>query len=71
MLGFHETLEDPREPGQDGPELTADGDHPSIEGYRLLGELVARRPRGRCMGGSGWRQAFGRRSSAGGSPDSP
>ena len=23
-------------------ELTADGDHPSIEGYRRLGELVAR-----------------------------
>ena len=23
------------------PQLTADGDHPSVEGYRLLGELVA------------------------------
>ncbi len=22
-------------------QLTADGDHPSVEGYRLLGELVA------------------------------
>jgi lysophospholipase L1-like esterase len=23
--------------------LTADGDHPSVEGYRRLGELVARK----------------------------
>ena len=29
-------------PGTMAPKLTADGDHPSIEGYRLLGELVAR-----------------------------
>ena len=25
------------------PEYTDDGDHPSIEGYRVLGELVAKK----------------------------
>jgi lysophospholipase L1-like esterase len=42
VLDFHEALADPNEPGLMAPELTADGDHPSIEGYRVLGELVAR-----------------------------
>jgi lysophospholipase L1-like esterase len=41
VLDFHETLEDPRRPGLMGESLTSDGDHPSIEGYRRLGELVA------------------------------
>jgi len=41
VLDFHETLEDPRRPGLMGETLTSDGDHPSIEGYRRLGELVA------------------------------
>jgi hypothetical protein len=38
----HAALEDRSAPGLIAPELTADGDHPSIEGYRLLGLLVAR-----------------------------
>ena len=42
LLDFHGALEDPAEPGLMAPGLTDDGDHPSIEGYRLLGELVAR-----------------------------
>jgi lysophospholipase L1-like esterase len=43
MLPFHDTLEDPDRPGRMRAEWThADGDHPSVEGYRRLGELVAR-----------------------------
>jgi lysophospholipase L1-like esterase len=42
VLSFHDTLEDPERPGRMREEWTADGDHPSVEGYRLLGELVAR-----------------------------
>ena len=38
MLPFHETREDRAEPGTMAPELTDDGDHPSIEGYRLLAD---------------------------------
>ena len=38
LLPFHDTLEDPERPGRMREELTSDGDHPSIEGYRLLGE---------------------------------
>jgi lysophospholipase L1-like esterase len=45
LLPFHETLEDTRRPGLIRPEWTADGDHPSIEGYRRLGELAYRPPR--------------------------
>ncbi len=41
VLAFHDALEDPRRPGLMGSELTSDGDHPSIAGYRRLGELVA------------------------------
>ena len=41
LLDFHDALEDPYTAGLMGPDLTDDGDHPSIEGYRLLGELVA------------------------------
>lgn len=43
VLGFHDALEDPSAPGLMSPRLTADGDHPSIAGYRRLGELVARK----------------------------
>ena len=46
VIGFHEALEDPRARGRMQAGLTSDGDHPSIEGYRLLGELVARRLEG-------------------------
>ena len=37
-LPFYETLEDPARPGRMREEWTSDGDHPSVEGYRLLGE---------------------------------
>ena len=42
VIAWHDALEDPAEPGLMAPELTADGDHPSIEGYQVLGELVAK-----------------------------
>jgi lysophospholipase L1-like esterase len=41
VLDFHGALEDPDVAGVMGPGLTDDGDHPSIDGYRILGELVA------------------------------
>jgi lysophospholipase L1-like esterase len=44
VLPFHDTLEDPAAPGRMKPEWTADGDHPSIEGYRRLGEIAFRVP---------------------------
>ena len=43
VLSFHDTLEDPERPGRMREEWTSDGDHPSVAGYRLLGELVAAR----------------------------
>lgn len=42
LLPFHDTLEDPDRPGRMREQWTSDGDHPSVEGYRRLGELVAR-----------------------------
>jgi lysophospholipase L1-like esterase len=42
LLPFHDALEDPERPGRMREEWTSDGDHPSVEGYRRLGELVAR-----------------------------
>jgi lysophospholipase L1-like esterase len=42
LLPFHDTLEDPDHPGRMRTEWTSDGDHPSVEGYRKLGEVVAR-----------------------------
>jgi lysophospholipase L1-like esterase len=42
VLPFHDTLEDPDRPGRMRAEWTSDGDHPSVEGYRKLGEVVAR-----------------------------
>jgi lysophospholipase L1-like esterase len=45
LLPFHDTLEDPERPGRMKAEWThADGDHPSIAGYRRLGELAFRLP---------------------------
>ncbi len=38
VLPFYSTLEDPDRPGRMKEEWTSDGDHPSVEGYRLLGE---------------------------------
>jgi lysophospholipase L1-like esterase len=44
VLPFYETLEDLDRPGRMREEWTDDGDHPSIEGYRRLGELAFRLP---------------------------
>jgi lysophospholipase L1-like esterase len=45
LLPFYETLEDPERPGRMKEEWThPDGDHPSIAGYRRLGELAFRLP---------------------------
>jgi lysophospholipase L1-like esterase len=45
VLPFHDTLEDPDAPGRMKPEwCNEDGDHPSIAGYRRLGELAFRLP---------------------------
>ena len=38
LLPFHDTLADPADPNRMLDGLTDDGDHPSIEGHRLLGE---------------------------------
>jgi lysophospholipase L1-like esterase len=40
LVPFHDTLEDPDHPGRMREEWTSDGDHPSIEGYRRLGEVA-------------------------------
>jgi lysophospholipase L1-like esterase len=42
LLRFHDMLEDPDRPGRMRADCTSDGDHPSVEGYRRLGEVVAR-----------------------------
>jgi lysophospholipase L1-like esterase len=44
VLPFYETLEDPRNAGRMREEWTSDGDHPSVDGYRLLGEKAFRLP---------------------------
>jgi lysophospholipase L1-like esterase len=44
VLPFHATLEDPELPGRMRADLTVEGDHPSAEGYRRLGELAFRLP---------------------------
>jgi lysophospholipase L1-like esterase len=45
LLPFHDTLEDPNLPGRMKDEWTHDdGDHPSLAGYRRLGELAFRLP---------------------------
>jgi lysophospholipase L1-like esterase len=41
LAHFHDTLEDPERPGRMRAEWTSDGDHPSENGYKLLGSLVA------------------------------
>lgn len=43
LLPFHDTLADPANPSRMGDGLTDDGDHPSIEGHRLLGTRTGRR----------------------------
>jgi lysophospholipase L1-like esterase len=42
LLPFHDTLEDSQRPGRMREEWTSDGDHPSVEGYRRLGEMAFR-----------------------------
>jgi lysophospholipase L1-like esterase len=44
LLPFHETLANPANPERMKDGLTDDGDHPSIEGHRLLGERAFRLP---------------------------
>jgi lysophospholipase L1-like esterase len=44
LLPFHDTLADPTDPTRMRDGLTDDGDHPSIEGHRLLGEQAFRLP---------------------------
>jgi lysophospholipase L1-like esterase len=40
VLRFYEALEDATRPGRIRKEWTSDGDHPSVDGYRRLGELA-------------------------------
>ena len=44
VLRFYGTLEDDERPGRMRESWTDDGDHPSIEGYRRLGEQAFRLP---------------------------
>jgi lysophospholipase L1-like esterase len=44
VLPFYSTLEDSDRPGWMREQWTSDGDHPSVEGYRLLGEQAFRLP---------------------------
>jgi lysophospholipase L1-like esterase len=44
LLPFHDTLEDPDRPGRMREDWTSDGDHPSVEGYRRLGERAFQLP---------------------------
>jgi lysophospholipase L1-like esterase len=46
VLPFHDTLEDPNAADRMKPEWTADGLHPSVEGYRRLGEIAFTPPGG-------------------------
>jgi len=42
LLPFHDTLADPVDSTRMADGLTDDGDHPSVEGHRLLGERAFR-----------------------------
>ncbi len=44
VLPFYATLESPDDHGRMRDEWTSDGDHPSVEGYRRLGELAFKLP---------------------------
>ena len=44
LLPFHATLVDPADQHRMRPGLSDDGDHPSVEGHRLLGECAFRLP---------------------------
>lgn len=40
VFPFYKTLDDPENPGRMPADLTIDGDHPSVAGYKLLGDRV-------------------------------
>ncbi len=40
LLPFYATLEDPDQPQRMAPAWTVEGNHPSVEGHRRLGELA-------------------------------
>jgi lysophospholipase L1-like esterase len=40
VLPFFQALVDPQHPGRMRPDWTIDGDHPSVPGYRRLGEVL-------------------------------
>jgi lysophospholipase L1-like esterase len=44
VLPFYSVLQDPERPGRTKDTWTAEGDHPSVQGYRRLGELAFRLP---------------------------
>ncbi len=44
LLPFHDTLVDPDRPTRMRDDWTDDGNHPSVEGHRRLGELAFRLP---------------------------
>jgi lysophospholipase L1-like esterase len=44
LLPFHAALEDPDRPGRMRADWTAEGDHPSVAGYRRLGERAFHLP---------------------------
>lgn len=45
LVPFHDTLEDPSRPGRMREDWVADGDHPSVAGYRRLAGVVLDRLR--------------------------
>lgn len=47
VMPWHGALEDPAEPGTMRADLTIEGDHPSIAGYRILGTRAFELPTGR------------------------
>jgi len=44
VLPFHDELDDPEDPGRMPRDLTTDGNHPNVAGYRQLGEQAWRMP---------------------------
>ena len=52
LLPFHDTLADAADPTRMAARLTGDGDHPSIEGHRLLGERAFQLPSNNLLLGS-------------------
>jgi lysophospholipase L1-like esterase len=42
VVDFYKALEDPARPGRMPAAMTTDGNHPTVPGYRVLGELLAK-----------------------------